>query len=249
MAGYGLSFQPGQQNVASGSQDRKVGGPQPQSAIELLNLRLPSVVGPSAIAPQALLQSPGGMGLGGSPNAALLLQALAALSGAQLPPMAQGGQIGHLTRGGTQPMGSPQPSSPWRATTMPVGGPSRQMDFSSPMRSVPSGGDRPAPSSLPIPRITPQYGPGGRGDGPSDTRGNVTPPNPVGPPPPRPGEVVVEASQPAIPSSPIGARPVDRQAETVTPNNQRFADPRYLPGGEYYVPPSFDFSSFDPFSF
>lgn len=59
----GVSFQPGQ-NGATGQQGKpKTNGVQ--EAVKVLSLRLPSVVGARAIAPQALLQSPGS---GGNPR-------------------------------------------------------------------------------------------------------------------------------------------------------------------------------------
>lgn len=64
----GTSFQPGVDSGASGPNGERQHGPRAtpiQSAIKLLSLRLPSVVGAQAISPQALLQSPGSAGLGG----------------------------------------------------------------------------------------------------------------------------------------------------------------------------------------
>lgn len=90
MAGYGIgtSFQPGADQNGQGRRATPV-----QEAIRLLSLRLPSRVSPSAIAPQALLQSPGGAGLSGggmTTDAVLeLLRRLRMQSGAALPPQAQ----------------------------------------------------------------------------------------------------------------------------------------------------------------
>lgn len=60
----GVSFQPGQ-NGAAGTQPNKPKNTGVQEAIKVLSLRLPSVVGSRAIAPQALLESPGS---GGNPR-------------------------------------------------------------------------------------------------------------------------------------------------------------------------------------
>jgi hypothetical protein len=83
----GISFQPGADKEGQG----QGGGPESplQSAIQLLSLRLPSVVGARGIAPQGLLQGggmAGAMGAGGmSPEIMAFLQRL--MSGG----MAQGG--------------------------------------------------------------------------------------------------------------------------------------------------------------
>lgn len=66
-SGLGVSFQPGADN---GAQRTPV-----QRAVQLLSLRLPTVIGAQGISPQALLQSQGGAGIGGgmSPDAAMEL--------------------------------------------------------------------------------------------------------------------------------------------------------------------------------
>lgn len=88
---YGLSFQPGGDQNGQGGQNGR-GQTPVQQAIQLLSLRLPSVVGARAIAPQALLNAPGGAGLGGggmTVEAALaLLRKLAQQSGMGMPPQA-----------------------------------------------------------------------------------------------------------------------------------------------------------------
>jgi hypothetical protein len=93
MAGYGLSFQPGADN---GKDPRT--RPQVQDAVKLLSLRLPTVVGARALAPQGLLQSQGGAALGGGKSNAILewLKRLLQGSGGQPPPQlsAAGGYLG-----------------------------------------------------------------------------------------------------------------------------------------------------------
>ncbi|HYE87699.1 MAG TPA: hypothetical protein VEA16_15155, partial [Vicinamibacterales bacterium] len=87
---YGLSFQPGSDN---GQQQSGYRAPV-QQAIKLLSLRLPSVVGARAIAPQALLEGGGSQAIGGpgglSGNALIeWLRKQMQQSGAQAPPQAQ----------------------------------------------------------------------------------------------------------------------------------------------------------------
>jgi hypothetical protein len=57
--GIGYSFQPGAQNIPLGG-NRATGGPQ--SAVQVKSFTLPNRFVPGQIAPQALLQSPGGGG-------------------------------------------------------------------------------------------------------------------------------------------------------------------------------------------
>ena len=67
---FGVSFQPG--TAAQGPQRGQGPGPgalPAQEAISLLNLRLPTRAAPTALAPQALLQSPGGAGQPGAVGA------------------------------------------------------------------------------------------------------------------------------------------------------------------------------------
>jgi hypothetical protein len=92
---YGLSFQPGTDS-GTGQGSEPATSPL-QSAVKLLSLRLPSVVGAQALAPDALLRSSGsaGLGDGGSPDAMLeLLRKLLMQSQAAMPPTA-----GRLGRG------------------------------------------------------------------------------------------------------------------------------------------------------
>src|SRR5688572_9588842 len=58
----GLSFMPGA-DTGDGEADLAKGATPIQSAIKLLSLRLPSVVGAQAITPQALLEARGGQGI------------------------------------------------------------------------------------------------------------------------------------------------------------------------------------------
>lgn len=152
--GFGVSFQPGAQD---GQSQQPV-----QQAIQLLSLRLPSVVGARALAPQALLQSQGGSALGaqGSPDAALaLLQRLLEQSRAQTPPqMGGGGQsdasnlLNILTGGGRGPDTyaggmdrENDQNRPPRATAPPA----PLVPAPAPPRIIPGDRDRPRGSGVP----------------------------------------------------------------------------------------------------
>jgi hypothetical protein len=152
---YGLSFQPGTDQgngQGNGQQDPNVS--PIQSAVKLLSLRLPSVVGAQAISPQALLQSPGSAGLSGQGGMSVeamieMLRKMMQQSGAQAPP-----QMPQQAR--------PSFSSPGNAAGSP-----------SPNRGGTPSGFTPGPAAPPPPRVTP-------GDG----REEVTPDvfsNPGGP--------------------------------------------------------------------
>jgi hypothetical protein len=112
---FGLSFQPGADQGNGTNQNEPQGpGPTPvQSAVKLLSLRLPSVVGAQAISPQALLQSPGSAGLGGgqmTPDAFLaLLKKLMGQSGAQVPQLSSDG-LSNQSGAPRMPTFQPSPS-------------------------------------------------------------------------------------------------------------------------------------------
>lgn len=138
---YGLSFQPGaQQNGTGGDREQAAGRTTPvQQAIRLLSLRLPSVLGARAIAPQALLGSQGSAGLAtGGMSLDEFLRRLMAQSGAGIPPEAQGvfnvpspqedrerGVSRELPRPGGTRVGRPvqDPPRPPRPPETPSGGP------------------------------------------------------------------------------------------------------------------------------
>lgn len=86
----GFSFQPGAGDIAMGGQPTpKPTGPS--AAIEFRNLRIPNRQIPGSLAPNALLQSPGG---GGVPDVELikqLMQAFAPQQGQAMPMMPFGG--------------------------------------------------------------------------------------------------------------------------------------------------------------
>ena len=74
---FGISFVPGQESGGEGRMGAGGGGVSPlQAAVQFLSLRLPRVTGAQGIAPNALMQSPGG---GGFPSP--ILQALLRLAG------------------------------------------------------------------------------------------------------------------------------------------------------------------------
>lgn len=108
--GLGVSFQPG---ADQGQQRTPV-----QRAVQLLSLRLPTVIGAQGISPQALLQSQGGVGFGGGmpPDAALeLLRRLlgsagqGAQGGGMATPLQTTGGFGGGGFGGAMPTGFPTP--------------------------------------------------------------------------------------------------------------------------------------------
>jgi len=73
---FGLSFSPG---APTGPNGQPANGQRPspiQQAIQTLSLRIPRVAGASAFTAQPLLDSPGGLGLGGNPNSAAMLEQL-----------------------------------------------------------------------------------------------------------------------------------------------------------------------------
>jgi hypothetical protein len=88
----GYSFQPGSEDVPLAEQGQ--GGPKglsPQQAVKILSLRVPDRASPSAIAPLALLKSPGGAAAGAAAANPLqdLIKSLMALfeqQGPQQPP-------------------------------------------------------------------------------------------------------------------------------------------------------------------
>ena len=130
---YGVSFQPGADQQA-GTMGRRT--PPVQQAIKLLSLRLPSVIGAKALAPQALLQGQGSAGAGQS-NALMmwLKKLLQDSSGGESPPQlssmeAQSGASGgepamssvptpHVVPGGVPPPFDPV-NGPSRKTSQPV---------------------------------------------------------------------------------------------------------------------------------
>src|SRR2546428_321751 len=94
--GLGLSFMPLQSDNAGYDRRRDGSGSGAgsgsvtpiQTAIQLLSLRLPTRVSPSAIAPRALLQSQGSAGFGGGDPMLSLWKRLLDESGTAQPPSA-----------------------------------------------------------------------------------------------------------------------------------------------------------------
>ncbi len=111
MPNYGYSFQPGQQNIRMGG---GTGGPppsSPQSAVEVKSLTIPQRNVPGQIAPQALLQSPGG---GGQLDTELLRRLMAIFAPA-------GQQPGVPTLNGTPPLYGQSAMSGPQVPMMPGG--------------------------------------------------------------------------------------------------------------------------------
>lgn len=179
---FGVSFSPA--NQQSGNTQQQQGRPTPvQQAIQTLSLRIPRVAGAGSLAPQALLNSPGGANVGGPVDAASMLEQIKRmLFGNQQP-----GQIGtgpDLPRdnGGSAPM-PPSPMDPG-GRGMPVPGPG---GFTPPWQPPPQQPGAP-PEAPPAPPMAPSVTPGG-----GDTR---DPEQPYQPPPP-----------PMAPSAPIYREP------------------------------------------
>lgn len=123
---YGLSFQPGTDQEASGQDRDRTNVAPAQEAIRLLSLRLPSVVGARAISPDALLRGGGSADFGTNGftlDAALEL--LRKLRTTNLPPQLQGPQSGSADSGGRSSQSSAgrstQPTMPGRGANIPQG--------------------------------------------------------------------------------------------------------------------------------
>lgn len=149
----GLSFQPGTNQVGFG--DRQSGGtgggtgaPPLQTALQLLSLRLPTRVSPSAIAPQALLQSQGAAGAPGGDPVANLINKLLAASRTAVPPTAVPPTPAPQA---SQPAAGPGPSS------VPVGTDQRS-GAAPPLSPNPFGGSMPSMPPLYAPQA-PNYAP------------------------------------------------------------------------------------------
>lgn len=154
---YGLSFMPGADDGTGTNQQngpQRPAGTPVQSAIKLLSLRLPSVVGANAISPQALLQSPGSAGVGGpggmgGESLIEWLKKLLQQSQAQTPPQAQQAMAAPSMsgNGGDSFSDSLSREREMNRPSMPGGG-----------GGVPTGGGGNAPQSppsIPLPRVTP----------------------------------------------------------------------------------------------
>lgn len=128
----GIDMRNGGGSGSPGSQPRTVGS-GPQSAVEVLKLHLPRVLGANAIAPSALLNAPGASGAAPGASSAQLFQMLANIF---LP---QGQQPGGPSL--PQPVGLslPQPAAQQARTAMPMfAGLTIPSSFASPT-AAPSG--------------------------------------------------------------------------------------------------------------
>lgn len=158
MAGFGVSFLPDGLGEDAGT-DEQAKGAQFQRAIQLLQLRIPRVhSGGASLAPAALLNAPGSMGV--NPDTAMMQQAILAMAGRPM---------------GNQPQAAPvSPMSAPRAARTPIRQPQ-----SSPRTLAPS-------SSPATPRVIPGIDtlPGPLPQGPVQQQWNS--PLPVPEPPPAP---------------------------------------------------------------
>lgn len=162
---YGVSFQPGAQQNGNGTgeRDRSARATPVQQAIQLLSLRLPSVVGARALAPQGLLQGQGSAGLATSGmSLEAFLRRLMQQSGAGIPAQAQGvfdvpsaqqDREGGISRSLPQP--GPQPQSGGSAPPLLTPGPPRftpgQTTAGGPSPSPEWSAPKPTPEPLPMP--------------------------------------------------------------------------------------------------
>ena len=164
---FGLSFVPGQPKEAGSPSG---GGPLGQSspvqqAIQMLSLRLPRVLGAQGLAPSALMQAPGGAGLGAPPQLEQILQALFGF-GLRSPSLAPSGLVG-----GQAPPMRPSAPPPLPRIEAGVRGPAipGQRPGVPPLPN--SGGWPPASPTLPTPAYTPVPGrPRGYGNAPDNWR-------------------------------------------------------------------------------
>lgn len=143
---FGLSFSPGGQNGPNG---QPTNGQRPtpiQQAIQTLSLKIPRVAGASAFTAQPLLNSPGGMGLGGNPNSAAMLEQLRRMLFGGGPDMNGTGVTGMQT---SQPSGGPDLA----AIMSQLFGP--QSGSGAPMGQSGSGAPLPGGSNIPPPNIFP----------------------------------------------------------------------------------------------
>lgn len=143
--GIGYTFQPGSQQIPVGDRPQSNG---PQSAVQVKSFTLPNRFVPGQIAPQALLQSPGG---GGLPNVDILrrLMSLFAPQGQQQGVSQLGQAPTQQPRFHTQPV----PMQPEPQAVPPFGAPPLS---TRPVPRHPSQPDVPqAPSAGAPPRVIP----------------------------------------------------------------------------------------------
>lgn len=134
----GINFSP-----AGDSQQQNTQKPTPvQQAIQTLSLRIPRTVGAASGAPQALLQGPGGAGLGGNPNNAYMLEQL----------------IRKLFGGGD---GLPMPGGAGASTPGGSGSglPNPNVGFPHPQKTGPGPTPEPLPPDTPPTQYTPPPAP------------------------------------------------------------------------------------------
>lgn len=143
----GVSFQPG--TSPTGGTGSATPQTPPQSAISLLNLRLPTRAAPNAIAPQSLLQGQGAAGLPQGDSALAQLRRLLQM----------------MTRGGPQPPydapfepESMSGQSPMAMGLQALAQPQPSYDAPASVRVTP-GSERPAPDATRFPLMEPPQAP------------------------------------------------------------------------------------------
>lgn len=232
MANLGFSFQPGSQSIDMQSGGTRSGATAsrqsgPQSAVEVKRLSLPNRFVPGEIAPQALLQSPGG---GGQLNTDILRQLMQAFAPA-------GQQPGVPSLGGLQPsgmsFGNDQRGTPlYQVPSLPSGG---DTGNTSGWNDNEHGLNRP---NAPLP---PAMDPGGVPQNPGSN------PSPWSPAPPRiiPGD---DGRRPPVQEP--GGLPVPSGGDygwTVPGNDPAAPGPSLAPiDASPSTPPGFDFGTSMP---
>jgi hypothetical protein len=172
-SGYGLQFQPGVPQSGNGVGDKTRG--RVQEPVQVLSTRLPKTFGAGAIAPSALLNAPGGMGMAGA-QGNVVAQALAQLAG--LPPsMAPSGGISGGPMyfppssmspglGGAPGGGSLGGYGDWMRRERELNG-RPSLDVQRPAPSAATPAPQPPPP-IPLPRIEAGSQPPGGGGGPTN---------------------------------------------------------------------------------
>lgn len=145
LSGAGASFQPGSVPAQEEyERPRAIAGSPVQTAIRILSLRLPRVIGaPGAIAPAPLLQSPGS---GGDPRIDSLLERAWRRVMPNGPSLSQAPTVPVLPAGGDDRVGRMPTDIPPARYDAPLPSPWR--------RQRPSIDDAPLPRA-PVPRVVP----------------------------------------------------------------------------------------------
>jgi hypothetical protein len=159
----GVTFMPSEDNQAMGPRNYAANGPAGgdlADAFKILSLRLPTVLGASALSSKRLLTSPGAAGVGGgfNPSAAVFDALLRAMTGnpAMASPQADGGGFGASGTSNQGPTLGVPPTDLASLFGMPPNGGGGSMNSSSPFGG--SSLSTSAPPPPPAARIIPGSG-------------------------------------------------------------------------------------------